>query len=437
MYFDWSADLFYDLVDISKKFSKEHFNSITLWTPSILSPDNYERAGYDASFGPKGNAVISNNTVVGHHCPTGCYNVYSMLKGKTIPFDTGYTLVNKCVRGEVDDTHLLNFSVFESVHIGSYDYCVKTLSKACSFQTQLLDHFGIEWRLERTHDQFFGQDAEKKAKAQKFAGSKLELQALVDERWVAVTSYNLLGSSMLERFDISGAECSCCWGWGLERTVELLSASTESLTTFKYEDRTNSDYLNTLKKEKGWHIVDGVEVWVSVRDLTYFDTQHTPDEYGFTIIETVEQLEKNKEAIQKGIFDLHDELKSTWPAIWDYEEAVKRLEKGAVLVCNIVDNRAVQFHWYWFGKFVLLDHGWNKRVWIPDFMSYGANWWCNPAFRSHKDFISSFYDNMMVYLKSRGVSMDLAIVDGWNKKAISIGKKYGYVGSRWLELYGI
>ena len=435
VYSDWSADFFDDLIGFSKSFSKEHFNSVSLWTPSILSPENYERAGYDLSFGPKGNVVLSNNNPVGHHCPTGCYNVYSMLKGNTVHSDIGYTLVNKCLRGETDSTHLLNFSVFESVHIGTYEYCIQTLSKACNLQTQLLDYFELEWRLERTHDQFFGQDAEKKARAQKFAGSKLELQVLVYGKWVAVTSYNLLGATMLSRFDISGAECSCCWGWGLERIVDLLAPTGKKLSNFKYKNTSKSVYLDCLKKDTGWHVVDGLETWVSERDISTFTSNCTMQEYGFTIIETVEELERNKEAISLGISDLHAELKLSWPQVWDYEDAKERILSGACLVCNIVKGRAIQFHWYWFRKFTVKDHDWNRVFWIPNYMSYGANWWCNPKFRNHKEVISTFYDNMMLYLKLKGITIDLAIVDGWNKKAIGIGKKYGYRGSDWFEKY--
>ena len=426
------------LISLTQKFSEEHFNSIPLWTPSILSKEHYSKTQYEESFSDKGNGIYNKGELVAHHCPTGCYNVYAKYDNSILSGDIGYTLVNKCFRNEVDETHDLNFTVFESVHLGDEIYILEVLNKAVNFQTQLLDFCGVKWKLVRTNDPFFGKDSEKKGRAQRISGSKLELQVKKDDRWIALTSYNNLGSVMFGRFNIeTGLDInnpsSCCWGWGIERTVEYLYGDyitlPSDLDDFEYEPTNKSIYMNTLKNQIGWSIIDGLSYWFGEKDIREVEDGNNED--GFVIIDSMEAVNKYEQELKLGIKNMNIDL-SGWPAVWNFEDLKNRINSGCVMYVNILDGKAAQWQWFWFDEFVITDHDWELDVKLSKDKAYSGHWWVNPKYRFRRNLYRNFYKNLWTDLKNRGIKLDVSYVDGWNSKAITIGDKIGYVGSDWI-----
>lgn len=437
------------LISLTQKFSEEHFNSIPLWTPSILSKEHYSKTQYEESFSDKGNGIYNKGELVAHHCPTGCYNVYAKYDNSILSGNIGYTLVNKCFRNEVDETHDLNFTVFESVHLGDGIYILEVLNKAVNFQTQLLDFCGVKWKLVRTNDPFFGKSSEKKGRAQRISGSKLELQVKKDDRWVALTSYNNLGSVMFDRFNIeTGLDInnpsSCCWGWGIERTVEYLYGDyitlPSDLDDFEYEPTNKSIYMNTLKNQIGWYIIDGLSYWFAKNNMeNYKDIDVDFKDIKFEVITDLDSLDRRKAEIILGLKECNKDI--GWKYNWTWKDAENRIKDGHILKAAFHNGMAIHWDWYFTNSFIIKDHdSWSAEVNLPENYHYSCHWYCHPKYRSSrkyptfiKDFISACYN----WSYNNGFTTDVYYIDGWNWKSISIVKKMGHVGSNWIDEFGI
>jgi len=88
------------------------------------------------------------------------------------------------------------------------------------------------------------------------------------------------------------------------------------------------------------------------------------------------------------------------------------------------------------GEFTFYDHEWNIDMNLPKDHSYGGYWACLPKHRTsrkHGKLIEHFYTYITNYLIRKNIKYDLAYVDGWNNKAISIHKKMGYMGYNWMK----
>jgi hypothetical protein len=446
--------LYNKLIEISNNFVKEYFDSIPIWSPSIMTSNAYDSSEYDEMFADKTNSIYSNDKLIGHHCPTGCYTIYPMLQHEVQTTSKAYNTTTKSVRVEEDETHQVNFTVWETVHVGEHEYCVDSIDKGVRFFVQLMNHLGLNWKLQKATDAFFGQDAEMLKRAQRISGSKIEFllennpfppimkpplhrsKNKVDN-FIAVGSIAFPGSRMLNKFGIEtefNNEASACWGWGLERMVEILYKEgiiPEDLELFEYNDDCKSYFLNTIKNDTGWFVIDGLSAWFSERDVIDCSDDIT-DEYGFTIIDSLESVDKYEKEIKIGMEKFFEDLAPTWDEIWDFEKLKKRVSNGHVFLCNIMEGEVVQFTWYWFGEWTMTDHNYNFKFNFPPHTTYGGHWWCNPEYRLKRGLIKSLMNNLKPYLKSVGVERELAAVDGWNHSPMKLHKKVGFIGSDWI-----
>jgi len=448
--------LYNKFLQICDNFSKDTFNSIPVWSPSMTTIKDYNYSEYEKIFTDKTNSIYHNDKLVGHHCPTGCLGViYPMLNREEVITDNvAYNTSTKSVRVEIDDLHQVNFTVWETVHVGEWEYVVESLDKSVKFFVQLMEHLRLEWKLQKATDTFFGPDAETLKRAQRISGSKVEF--LIEnnpfppimkpplhrsknkvDNFIPIGSANIPGNRLLNKFEIEtefNREVSACWGWGLERIIEIFYKEgiiPEDLETFEYKEENKSYFLNTIKNDTGWFVVDGLSSWFSERDVIDCSDDIT-DEYGFTIIDSLELVDKYEKEIKIGMEKFYKDLASTWDEIWDFKELKKRVSNGHVFLCNIIEGEAVQFTWYWFGEWTMTDHNWNLKFNFPPHTTYGGHWWCNPEYRLKRGLIKSLMDNLKPYLKSVGVERELAAVDGWNDSPMKLHKKMGFIGSDWI-----
>lgn len=449
--------LYNKLLQISDNFSEDNFNSIPVWSPSMTTIKDYKYSEYEKIFVDKTNSIYHNDKLVGHHCPAGCLGViYPMLNREEVITDNvSYNTSTKAVRVEIDDSHQVNFTQWETVHIGERKYVLESIDKGVRFFVQLMEHLGLKWKLQKATDTFFGQDVEILKRAQRISGSKVEF--LIEnnpfppivvaplnrppkntvDNFIPIGSANIPGHRLLDKFEIEtefDAPTSACWGWGLERIIEIFYKEgiiLEDLESFEYNDDYKSYFLNTIKNEDGWVMIDGVSAWFSERDITDCSDDIT-NECGFTIIDSLELVDTYEKEIKMGMEQFHKDLALKWNGIWDFEELKIRISNGHVFLCNIIDGEVVQFTWYWFGECTITDHDWNLKFNFPINTTYGGHWWCNPDYRRKRGLIKSLMDNLKPYLKSVGIERELASVDGWNDSPMKLHKKVGFEGSGWI-----
>jgi hypothetical protein len=429
----------------------ELFNSERIWTPSHLSVENSNTTGYKKSFPNQASLIYS---MEGHEkglcSPTVCYHCYSMLRDTHHPENKSYMMTGKCTRIEEHggDTleRLFNFTISEIVFVGTKKYCEKSLSDAIFYTKQMLDGFGLQYYLELASDPFFGNKARLKEKVQLQSGSKIEIRAEIpnENRTVAIGSFNFHGKKFVENFSIHGAVTTACFGWGLERFIHvmMLQKGNKLLTelnwdSFQKDNRKIKEdlRLNFIDDNIGWYYVDGDKYWFCEKDIREVEDGNNED--GFVVIDSMEKVNKYEQELKLGIENMHVDL-SDWPERWDFEELKNRINNGCIIYVNILDGKAVQWQWFSFGDFILEDHGriggrWKLDVKLPENNAFSEHWWVEPKYRLRRNFFHNFYRNQWSDLKNRGIEVDVSYVDGWNRKAIGCGKKFGYVGSDWIN----
>jgi hypothetical protein len=125
--------------------------------------------------------------------------------------------------------------------------------------------------------------------------------------------------------------------------------------------------------------------------------------------------------------------------MWDFDEATDRLESGGFLICLIHDGVVIMWNWFLVGDVIITEHGWNVEAKIPDKCTFSINWWMHPRYRSNKKYprlsidvvLHSFY-----LLNLEGWKVDYSWVEGWNWRSAKMQKRFGYIGSNWLDKYG-
>lgn len=451
-----SGDIVNSLVGLENLTYKmsEEFNSERLWTPSHLSMDNAYKTGYMDSFSHQASIINSYHGEEKGMCsPTGCYHCYSFLQGKSI-LNKSYVMTSKCTRIEEECTDLermFNFTISEIVFVGTEKYCEDNLNKAMHLTSQLLEHLGIDYFYEVASDPFFGDKSELKRKVQIKSGSKIEIRAWIpnEDRHVAIGSFNLHGRKFIDKFNIHESEMTACFGWGLERFVDVLSKYNKKVDfdsiNFNYS---NDDKFKTeLRKSiiddsNGWLCDDHQTYWFGRKPIHKYEIQ-TPDigDVVYEDIDTIEKLDKWTWEILQGLKEwdrinmewITEETRKTW--LWDLETAKKRIQDGHNLCAMFHDDKLIQWNWWFMGEFTFYDHDWNIDMNLPKDHSYGGYWACLPKYRTsrkHGKLIEHFYTYITNYLIGKNIKYDLAYVDGWNNKAISIHKKMGYVGYNWM-----
>tara|TARA_R110002020_G_scaffold233849_3_gene445719 strand:- start:89 stop:1495 length:1407 start_codon:yes stop_codon:yes gene_type:complete len=437
----------------------EMFDSERIWTPSHLSVDNTKKTGYTDSFSNQASLIHSvDGHELGMCSPTVCYHCYSMLSDTHHTEDKSYMMTGKCTRIEDEGDsleRLFNFTISEIVFVGDKDYCEESLCDAIFYTKQMLDQLGIKYYLECASDPFFGDKSELKEKVQLMGGSKIEIRAEVpnENRTIAIGSFNLHGKKFVKNFSIYDASTTACFGWGLERFVNLVKLQKGddfnfNDIKFKKPDKFKKEFrLNLINNEEGW-IRSGVDTyWFAEKSIKEYEIIE-PDLGGvvYEDIDTIEKLEGRREEINRGMAEWDDVYKKhitedsrkTW--MWNYDTAKKRIEDGHNLCAMFYDDKLIQFNWWFFDEFTFYDHDWNINIKLPPTYSYGGYWGCLPKYRSNKKFpklIKDFYDYITNCLIRRGIETDFAYIDGWNRNSIKIHRKMGYRGCEWLDKYSV
>jgi hypothetical protein len=247
-------DLFEVISRIFEAVSAEVAGAERLQCPTLLSTEVLRRGGYLDSFpnllmsarrlrnsphdfaafreashgtaGPESATVTTEPT--GYSLPpTMCYYMYDMLAGTTVPEPRVLTAVGKSFRFEhryeSPFRRLWDFTIRETVWVGSREHVQAGLSGYREAVTALCDHLGLAGTCESANDPFFAApDGARRSAAQRAIGSKLELRLpLQDEETLAAASFNIHGTHLAERYRISGGDGgpvhTGCVGIGLER----------------------------------------------------------------------------------------------------------------------------------------------------------------------------------------------------------------------------
>tara|TARA_B100001094_G_scaffold8500_2_gene7659 strand:- start:25329 stop:26750 length:1422 start_codon:yes stop_codon:yes gene_type:complete len=430
------------------------FGAEKIWTPSHLSMVNSKKTGYLDSFSNQASLI---HDLDGHEkgmcSPTVCYHCYSMLSNKIHTDNKSYMMTGKCTRIEEEggDTleRMFNFTISEIVFVGTKEYCEESLNKAMIYTEQMLNQLGLEYYFEIASDPFFGDKSELKEKVQLNSGSKIEIRGKVpnEDRSVALGSFNLHGKKFVDKFNIHGAEYTACFGWGLERFVDLCMKQKSNMDfdplfiePFELSSHTR---LNVINDESAWIYDDKGTYWFSRKPIHEYKVQRPGlGDVVYEDIDTIEKLENRKDEIIKGVKEwrlinseyVDDISTKTW--LWDYDVAKKRIEDGHSLCAMFHNKKMIQWNWWFFNEFVFYDHEWDVKIKLPSDYSYGGYWACLPEYRTnrkHGKLIENFFTYITNYLIVRNIKYDLAYVDGWNKKAISIHRKMGYIGYDWLN----
>lgn len=433
----------------------EEFNSERLWTPSHLSMDNAYKTGYMESFSNQVSIINSYHGEEKGMCsPTACYHCYSFLQGKSV-LNKSYTMSSKCTRIEEECTdleRLFNFTISEIVFVGTEKYCEDNLNKVMHLISQVLDQLGVKYFYEVASDPFFGDKSDLKTNVQLKSGSKIEIRVWVpnEDRHVAIGSINLHGKKFIDKFNIQDSEMTACFGWGLERFADVLTKYNKKFDfdSIKFNHTNNGKFKTELRKSiiddsNGWLCDEHDTYWFSRKPIHQYEIQ-TPDigDVVYEDIDTIEKLDGWTWEILQGLKEwdrmnmeyINEDTRKTW--LWDLETAKKRIRDGHSLCAMFHNDKMIQWNWWFFGEFTFYDHDWNIDMNLPKDHSYGGYWACLPKYRTsrkHGKLIQHLFTYMTNYLIRKNIKYDLAYVDGWNNKAISIHKKMGYVGYNWME----
>jgi len=429
----------------------ELFNSERIWTPSHLSIDNAKKTGYLDSFSNQASLI---HDLDGHEkgmcSPTVCYHCYSMLSDTHHPENKSYMMTGKCTRIEEEGETLermFNFTISEIVFVGTKEYCEESLNRAMIYTEQMLSQLGLDYYFEIASDPFFGDKSELKGKVQLNSGSKIEIRAEVpnESRTIALGSFNLHGKKFVEKFNIDGAQYTACFGWGLERFVDLCIKQKLNMNF----DTSFVEPIGILPHSRmnvidgpGWIYDDKETYWFSRKSIHEYKI-HTPDIGGvvYEDIDTLEALENRRDEITNGVKEwklinseyVNEISTKTW--LWDYDLAKERIKNGHNLCAMFHNGKLIQWNWWFFDEFTFYDHKWDINMRLPKNYSYGGYWGCLPEYRTsrkHGKLIESFFTYITNYLINKNIEYDLAYVDGWNRRAITIHKKMGYIGFDWM-----
>ena len=200
---------------------------------------------------------------------------------------------------------------------------------------------------------------------------------------------------------------------------------------------------NKLRNMCGWYnkenFTDWPWAWFNELDITKFG------EYGwdykdieFKYIKSVEELLEIDKELKEGFEVFKKSLPDEYPEMWDLDEAINRLKDGGFLICLTHNNKVIMWNWFLVGDIIIREHGWNIEAKIPDKCTYSINWWMHPQYRSNKKYprlsidvvLHSFY-----LLNLEGWKVDYSWTDGWNWKSVKMQKRFGYIGSNWLDRY--
>jgi seryl-tRNA synthetase len=222
----------------------EDFGAVENRYPSLIATSVLQKAGYFDSFpqflmttgrfggeaDAQGFAAGNGRTVPTGHClaPTVCYHAYHALAGTQVP-DEGLVLTacGDVFRFEEEDHRTLerlwNYTMREVIFLGSREAVAGLRARMVRAACSMVDDLRLAAHLEIANDPFFaGGATAERVMVQRALKMKYELHMpIVDDRTIAVGSFNLHGTKFGEAFDITtpgGTPAySGCIGIGLER----------------------------------------------------------------------------------------------------------------------------------------------------------------------------------------------------------------------------
>lgn len=161
--------------------------------------------------------------------PTMCYYVYDMLR-ETIISDRTVTTRGKSFRYEnkycKNMSRLLDFTIRETVFLGSKEYVNQSLEKYRLIAIFIMDFLGLAGECVYANDPFYLADnAAKRINVQKMKHSKIELRLNVsNDETIAIASFNRHNQYIAQRFHLYIDEAhnlihTSCIGFGLERMI--------------------------------------------------------------------------------------------------------------------------------------------------------------------------------------------------------------------------
>ena len=190
----------------------------------------------------------------------------------------------------------------------------------------------------------------------------------------------------------------------------------------------------------GWYNIKNEWAWFNELDITKFDKfEWDYKDVEFKYIKSVEDLLAIEKELKRGLKIFNKTQPEVYPEMWDFDEAILRLKNKGFLICLVHDGRVVMWNWFLLGDVIISEHGWNIEAKIPDKCTFSLNWWMHPRYRSNKKYprlsidvvLHSFY-----LLNLEGWKVDYSWVEGWNDRAAKMQKRFGYIGSNWLDKYG-
>ena len=161
--------------------------------------------------------------------PTVCYHTFEARQGtKMAP--SIVTALNKCHRHEpVNVTSLERLTTYwmrEIVIFGSSDMVLDTLNAASEWSCKFIESLGLGYDLITASDPFFADRGASNRLMQSALSLKQEIKMpLFSGKSTAIASFNNHGSSLVDKFDISGdlergeKLNSGCVGWGYDRLI--------------------------------------------------------------------------------------------------------------------------------------------------------------------------------------------------------------------------
>tara|TARA_Y100000590_G_scaffold424907_1_gene532335 strand:+ start:3504 stop:5417 length:1914 start_codon:yes stop_codon:yes gene_type:complete len=195
-----------------------------------------------------------------------------------------------------------------------------------------------------------------------------------------------------------------------------------------------------LKNMCGWYNIKNEWAWFNELDITKFDKfEWDYKDVEFKYIKSVKDLLEIEKELKRGLETFQGSLSEPYLEMWDFKEAINRLEDGGFLICLIHNGIVIMWNWFLVGDVIIPEHGWNVKAKIPDKCTFSINWWMHPQYRSNKKYprlsidvvLHSFY-----LLNLDNWKVDYSWVEGWNWRSAKMQKRFGYIGSNWLDRYG-
>ncbi len=209
-----------------------YFNSFPqhLTVPAFINKENYDEVLKDKTIISK---ELSMHNI--YLTPSACLGLYPMLEDKKVN-DKIFTMnvnVYRYEEGRFDGkVRFWDFNVREVVFVGSKEYVNKMMEEFKHITKEIADNIGLSMNINPATDHFYPTSENViKSRFQKRNALKYEMSSIVDEKEVALGSFNYHNNhfSVPFRFDQDGKVVSACIGYGLQRWVSAIKNGGDEL----------------------------------------------------------------------------------------------------------------------------------------------------------------------------------------------------------------